>query len=718
MSITFAKTREKEQNFQVMLDRYDSIAEAITPYANVPAMQDLVKLKQTFQRRIEDFFRDDRKLNIAVVGRVKAGKSTFLNMLLFEGKDVLPRAFTPKTATLTKIEYAPQNALEVEYYSPEDWQSLMNLAKSDSSVEEAKAARELAADVRASGINPGEYTQRDKERIDFPSEDELMGKLNYYVGDNGTLTPLVKSVILYINRKELEGISIVDTPGLNDPVLSRTQQTRQFLELCDSIFFLSPASHFLNRGDVDLLRAQLPQKGIAGLTLICSRFDEGLVDANYDMDSLEETIADTKKRLRRHSVQTFSGKDTPVSDKAGKLMEACKNPLFLSSIFHNMAGRSTEEYTESERKAFDDLNEHDDLSEELIAQIGDISAIEKELKDTIAQKDEVLSQRAEGFVPAAENELNTFLENLRRMTLKHLNLLVSKDRENLETQRKEAQRKIHGIKAQVEEHFGEASVRMEQAKISILQDLRRNSREYSTISERTGTETKERVRKVSDSKWWNPFSWGSSHKEYIPYQVSYTYVDVSDALDNLRHYANDAAGSIEEGFLNAVNVKSLKTGLLKVVVNEFDASSESYDPAYFRLLTEQTLNRIEFPVMRISADSAMSKINAKFSGEIRDSSERNALKNELASAVADLFDHFSVQLEQAIRQFKGGMDKLKDEFGESLLKNINEEFASILQECETKEASIRKLQEFDGVLEQEILRYRPQRQEIPSAGAK
>ena len=127
MSITFAKTKEKEQTFQVMLDRYDSIAEAIKPYADAPAMQDLTALKESFQRRIDDFFRDDRKLNLAVVGRVKAGKSTFLNMLLFDGKDVLPRAFTPKTATLTKIEYAPRNAIEIEYYSAEEWEILMQL---------------------------------------------------------------------------------------------------------------------------------------------------------------------------------------------------------------------------------------------------------------------------------------------------------------------------------------------------------------------------------------------------------------------------------------------------------------------------------------------------------------------------------------------------------------------------------------------------------------
>ena len=87
-----------------------------------------------------------------------------------------------------------------------------------------------------------------------------MDTLNRYVGENGAITPLVKSVVLYINRPELEGISIVDTPGLNDPVQSRTQRTKEFLEVCDTAFFLSTASHFLDKSDVDLLKSQLPKK--------------------------------------------------------------------------------------------------------------------------------------------------------------------------------------------------------------------------------------------------------------------------------------------------------------------------------------------------------------------------------------------------------------------------------------------------------------------------
>lgn len=105
MSITFTKTKEKERAFTAMNERFDAVLNAVKPYADETTLSEISGLKNNFNRRIEDFFRNDRKLRLAVIGRVKAGKSTFLNMLIFDGKDVLPRAFTPKTATLTKIEY-------------------------------------------------------------------------------------------------------------------------------------------------------------------------------------------------------------------------------------------------------------------------------------------------------------------------------------------------------------------------------------------------------------------------------------------------------------------------------------------------------------------------------------------------------------------------------------------------------------------------------------
>ena len=58
-----------------------------------------------FRKKQARFASDPALLNlrIGIMGRVKAGKSTFLNALLFDGQPVLPQAATPKTANLTRI---------------------------------------------------------------------------------------------------------------------------------------------------------------------------------------------------------------------------------------------------------------------------------------------------------------------------------------------------------------------------------------------------------------------------------------------------------------------------------------------------------------------------------------------------------------------------------------------------------------------------------------
>jgi translation elongation factor EF-G len=62
----------------------------------------------------------DRTLRIGVVGRMKAGKSSLLNALLFSGNSVLPKAATPMTAALTTISWGESVSAEVEFYSQDD----------------------------------------------------------------------------------------------------------------------------------------------------------------------------------------------------------------------------------------------------------------------------------------------------------------------------------------------------------------------------------------------------------------------------------------------------------------------------------------------------------------------------------------------------------------------------------------------------------------------
>ena len=80
------------------------------------------------EKYIIEYFNDkvnlDRTLRVGIVGRVKSGKSSLLNSLLFDGKDILPKAPTPMTATLTHIQYSDTNYIEIEFLTKKDIEDL------------------------------------------------------------------------------------------------------------------------------------------------------------------------------------------------------------------------------------------------------------------------------------------------------------------------------------------------------------------------------------------------------------------------------------------------------------------------------------------------------------------------------------------------------------------------------------------------------------------
>ena len=64
------------------------------------AYHKLKEFSSNFEADALSIIENNRKLKIGVVGQIKAGKSSFLNSLLFDGKDFLPKAATPMTAAL------------------------------------------------------------------------------------------------------------------------------------------------------------------------------------------------------------------------------------------------------------------------------------------------------------------------------------------------------------------------------------------------------------------------------------------------------------------------------------------------------------------------------------------------------------------------------------------------------------------------------------------
>lgn len=703
-----------DKQLQFFVDDTKAVIERLSSKATKSDMAMLDKLIENFKIKTEDFYRENRKLNIGVVGQVKAGKSSFLNTLLFNGEEILPKASTPKTATLTKMEYSEHNIIQVEYYSVEEWEVLEDNALVDLDDEVYTSAREIVGMVRRNGLEPIPYLEMGNEQIEFATYDDLIANLNNYVGEDGKFTPIVKAVTLYLNKEEFKGLSIVDTPGLNDPIASRTIRTKEFMEVCDVVFFLSQSGSFLDKSDWILLSSQLPQKGVKKLVLVASKYDSGIRDIlrvqdDDDIFGDDDNTADNipkackiiKKKLKKRAkvkVEEFI-KDLSVRESSSELIEVikqCSDPILVSSMACNMAKKKEEDYTKEERNVYDALKKFSDDIESDLYLLGNFHEINAIFAGVVAEKEAILEQKAKSFIPTAMAELCACLEEFKAKASKRLCVLEQNDREALLEQKKFIEGQINNIRADITTVFGELNAKLETEKAEGVREMREASKDYLDVRERTGSVT--RHGSYTTGHLW----WKKTH--HYTYQEHYSYCIASDAIDNLRKFSMEAVNQVEKVFSDALELKEIKRRLLNVVVQNFDMGSEKYDSALFRILVEETVAKIEFPVFNIDISDAMNGIAAKFTGELTSAGQKTELTTALSKAISRIYDELCKKLTSSVAEFKAEMKNISKTVENSLLENINNEFEVLLSQYEHKENEIAEYKSYIELLDKEIAR--------------
>lgn len=692
----FEKTTENQSKFNEFQNFADNSIELVGKYSECVAVDELKRIKESFVAKISDFYRKDRKLNIGVIGQVKAGKSTFLNTLLFDGADVLPSAATPKTATLTKIEYSKTNKIIVEYYSPEEWETLIELAKEGSESTECDVAAELMKFADEQGINPAEYTRKGSDEFTFDSADELMSKLNDYVGGNGSITPVVKNVTIYIDRPELADISVVDTPGLNDAVASRTDKTREFIEKCDVVFFLSRSVPFLTKQDMDLLKVQLPQKGVAHMILIGSKFDVGVLGELKKDKSWSKAIERVSNKLTEVARKQFEDVISNSRSDFSRVLQNCQNPIFISSFAYNLSKKDESEYEKD--KWFNKANRYGDLNRDVLIKLGNMDIVKQKFQEVICEKDNTLAEKSRQFIPNVKLEWNNAVNILMENAAHNKNVLEVGDRESLEKQKKAMLQQINGVKSSLETVFSELIDSLEKTKTENLKKIREECVELSKLKEKTGEEWHTGTHKVGGFSFLC-FDHIFGHYESYEYSTSYTYLAASDALESIRTFGYDTCSSIELSFRNAVDISNTKKKLLNSIFDNFDSSDESFDVSHFKHLIELTTQKIEFPVMKIDIAPFLNRISGKFSGEVKNSSDRSSLQMLLSDTLDQMFECIVDKFTASVNDFKGSVIGMQNGFEAELLGKINTEYENLQEQFNDKEAEIKRYNEVIKVLE-------------------
>lgn len=228
--------------------------------------------------------------SIGITGVMNAGKSTMLNALL--GKEILGTSVVPETANLTIIGYAKEPRAKVNFWNKAQWGKIEQSALSLNS---------MAAFVKETKDHFGEHFSvwiSEEGR----SEHIALDTLAQYTSakDSDKKCNLVKSVELFTDLPLLEeGVVIVDTPGLDDPVVQREEITLSYLNECDVLIHLMNAAQAATQKDVEFIIDALLYRKVSQLLVVITRIDA------ISQGELEEVIAYTKRsileRLEEHN---------------------------------------------------------------------------------------------------------------------------------------------------------------------------------------------------------------------------------------------------------------------------------------------------------------------------------------------------------------------------------------------------------------------------------
>lgn len=225
----------------------------------------------------------NRKFSIGITGVMNAGKSTLLNALM--KSNLLGTAVVPETANLSIIKFSKKKFANVNFWSKKEWDDIVKSA--DSIPQMGDFVKETS---EAFGENLNEFIKE----VSLQQKIKLEELTNYTsaIASNKKCN-LVKSVELHIDLPFLEdGVVIVDTPGLDDPVIQREEITKKYLSECDLMMHLMNVSQSATAKDIEFIIDTLTYQGVSRLLIVLTRID------TVSNKELEEVKEYTKKSIK------------------------------------------------------------------------------------------------------------------------------------------------------------------------------------------------------------------------------------------------------------------------------------------------------------------------------------------------------------------------------------------------------------------------------------
>lgn len=169
------------------------------------------------------------EFQIALVGAIKAGKSTLINALL--GYEYASTKVTPETASLTKFRKADKNYIKISFYTENEWERVWNSAEKSKARVFLEEYNSLNAEAEKKNWVGKEICTEECENNEM-----LVKLIEKWTSSKSPAHYFVKEVEVGLQDFGLpEGVILVDTPGLDDVVEYRSNITKEYIEKANAV---------------------------------------------------------------------------------------------------------------------------------------------------------------------------------------------------------------------------------------------------------------------------------------------------------------------------------------------------------------------------------------------------------------------------------------------------------------------------------------------------
>lgn len=698
-------------------------------------------------KQVEDGWQDvvdtNRTLKIGIVGGVKAGKSSFLNALLFRGRDILPKAATPMTAALTKISYSEKSYAKIVFYEDKDWNAILqNAATFDERLETAianeKKRREENAKkdvwgrkiqnnlVAVQGDSLDQYTiERLKKNIDeefrackelaemadtrgvvvntllgsdqeIPLSDNLEADLKEYVGADGKYTPFVKYIELGMNELVLKDLEIIDTPGLNDPIVSRSIVTKRFLKNCDAAFLMSFCGQFMSAQDVTFLLKALPQEGIGHVVLIGSKFDSVLQEKSYANLPLQRAAAQLVAKLSAAAKDTIQRNS---SSSQGKRFTDALPPVFISSLLYTAAQKmknhqplSEEELSEEEKKSMDNLSKsYKDFEKDnpdFLLGMSNIDEGIRKKKLTIykQERNRILQEKSEDYIKQKELGFLDKLNEIQKVAQQNLSDLEELDKGEILKKQREINRALDLARGTLEQTFNEAAFDAKKQLKSIEHDIMGEQNRFRDVKSQGKVRNEDHFY-TTGHLWWKK-------RRHDTVRIEWREASVADAVMQAGDFAREAKRHLEEDLQYAISVDQIEGKLKKQIVNAFQEANVPYEVEEILGPVKLVMQELTLPSVNVNVEKYVNEIEEAFPNNVVKDNDVEKLRLYLEKTLNQILKDMEEELNDLTEQISSSLNQKAVLFVDQIQNKIQESGNRLVRQLEEKEKNIENCKTF------------------------